>query len=121
MNFYSSAPDPCVPTRGAVIERCIGMIRELDPDFEPRWNVSAGASAPLESEAGVVANAPLSVEADAIAAKLADALYRLEWLRLSDEGAWMLRVFDGSGACVEISAADDPQDALLAVADQLLP
>jgi hypothetical protein len=107
MSFYSSARDPKRPTREAVIDDCIAWIRERDPDFKP--------------QATVVANAPLSIAAKAVAHKLADALYRLEWLRLSEDGAWMLRVFDHSGACVEISSADDPQDALLAVADRLLP
>ena len=45
----------------------------------------------------------------------------LEYVQLSERGAWMVRAFDGSGDLVDVAVQDDPQDALLAVADRLVP
>jgi hypothetical protein len=56
-----------------------------------------------------------------IIAKLTDASYDLQWLRLSEGGAWMVRVYDSTGDFVDGSIADDPAEALLAVAERLLP
>jgi hypothetical protein len=53
--------------------------------------------------------------------ELEDAGYRLSWLQLSPGGAWMVRVFDASGEWVDGSVQDAPADALLAVAERLLP
>lgn len=52
---------------------------------------------------------------------LADAGFHLQWLRLSEGGAWLVRVFDEDGAFIDGSIQDDPGDALLAVAERLLP
>jgi hypothetical protein len=42
-------------------------------------------------------------------------------LRLSEGGAWMVRVFDRQGTWIDGSIQDDPQEALLAVCERLLP
>ncbi len=54
-------------------------------------------------------------------ASLADAGLSLEWLRLSSGGAWMVRVYDRDGEFIDGSIQDDPQDAILAVSERLLP
>jgi hypothetical protein len=59
--------------------------------------------------------------AEVAVAKLADAHYSLQWLRLSGGGAWMLRVFDPDGDFRDGAISDDPQEALLGVAERLLP
>jgi hypothetical protein len=59
--------------------------------------------------------------AEVAVAKLADAHYSLQWLRLSGGGAWMLRVLDPEGDFRDGAISDDPQEALLAVAERLLP
>ena len=74
-----------------------------------------------ETEVAVVATAPLPEQAEAVAEKLADATYSLQWHRLTEDGAWMLFVFNEEGEFVDISVAFEPQDALLAVAERLLP
>lgn len=52
-----------------------------------------------------------------------DLNYRVEWWRLTEDGAWLVRVFDPSDVLVEaaVAVADSPADALLAVAERLLP
>ncbi len=50
-----------------------------------------------------------------------DAGFHLQWLRLSDGGAWMVRVYDEGGTFIDGSVQDDPGDALLALAERLLP
>ena len=52
---------------------------------------------------------------------LEDAGFDLKWLRLSSGGAWMLQVYDDQGTFIDGSIQDDPQDALLAVSERLLP
>ncbi|MGZ4347905.1 MAG: hypothetical protein ACXVFB_11980 [Gaiellaceae bacterium] len=52
---------------------------------------------------------------------LEDAGFDLQWLRMSEGGAWMVRVFDREGKFIDGSIQDDPSDALLAVAERLLP
>jgi hypothetical protein len=54
-------------------------------------------------------------------ARLEDAGFDLQWLRLSEGGAWMVRVFDRQGTWIDGSIQDDPQEALLAVCERLLP
>jgi hypothetical protein len=97
----------------------ISLLQQVDPT--PRKNVTALAGMSWESQAVVTSAVSLPQEAEAVAEKLADAAFTLQWLRLSEGGAWMLRVFDETEACVDMSVNDDPQDALLAVAERLLP
>lgn len=52
---------------------------------------------------------------------LEDAGYDVQWVRLSEGGAWLVRVFDRSGDFIDGAMADDPQDAILAVSEKLLP
>ena len=59
--------------------------------------------------------------AEAVVEKLEDAGFSVQWLRLSEGGAWMVRVFDRQGGWLDGSIADDPQDAILAVSERLLP
>jgi hypothetical protein len=44
-----------------------------------------------------------------------------KWQRLSKDGAWMIWVFDRQGTFIDGSIQDDPQEALLAVCERLLP
>ena len=53
--------------------------------------------------------------------KLEDAGFDVQWLELSEDGKWMVRVFDRQGTFIDGSIQDDPQDALLAVSERLLP
>lgn len=53
--------------------------------------------------------------------QLEDVGFSVTWLRLSDDGAWMVRVFDREGAWLDGALADDPQEAILAVSERLLP
>lgn len=52
---------------------------------------------------------------------LADLRISLRWLQLSPSGAWLVQVVDQAGNLIDMAAADDPQDALLSVAERLLP
>jgi ribosomal protein S27E len=52
---------------------------------------------------------------------LEDAGFSVQWLRLSEGGAWMVRVFDRQDEWLDGAIADDPQDAILAVSERLLP
>lgn len=71
--------------------------------------VSATASAPSPT-----------VEVDGETLKIADKTYRVEWLRLRDGGAYMLRVFDeDTGEWIDGALGDDPQDCVIAVAETL--
>jgi len=90
-----------------------------------------GLEATVVAQPDVVVQAPpatatasaaeVSVRITGATAKTADAEFRLEWLRLSEGGAWMVRVYDEKGTFVAGSIQDDPQDAILAVAEQLAP
>ncbi len=79
------------------------------------------------STADVLIEAPAATaRADAPAPKvvignLEDAGFDVQWLRLSDQGKWMVRVFDRQGKFIDGSIQDDPADAILAVAERLLP
>jgi len=53
--------------------------------------------------------------------QLEDAGFDVQWIRLSEGGPWMVRVFDRQGNYIEGSVQHDPQDALLAVSERLLP
>jgi hypothetical protein len=68
-----------------------------------------------------MAQPEIPAEAVGVAGSLADAGFSLQWLRLSRGGAWMQRVFDDREEYIDGSIQDDPQDALLAVSERLLP
>jgi hypothetical protein len=71
--------------------------------------------------ASATASAPSpTVEVHGETLKVADKTYRVEWLRLSDGGAYMLRVFDAdTGEWLDGALGDDPQDCVIAVAETL--
>jgi hypothetical protein len=74
----------------------------------------------------VVVATPAEARAEGIAPnvridQLEDAGFDVRWLRLSEGGAWMVRVYDREGSYIDGSVQDDPQDALLAVSERLLP
>jgi hypothetical protein len=60
-------------------------------------------------------------EAQHAGVALEDAGFNVQWLELSPGGAWMIRVFDREGKWIDGSVQDSPADALLAVAERLLP
>lgn len=60
-------------------------------------------------------------EAASVAGSLAEIAFRVDWWQLSPGGAWMIRVFDDQGKWIDGSIQDDPQDAILAVSERLLP
>jgi hypothetical protein len=62
-----------------------------------------------------------AAEAERAGAALGDAGYDLQWFELSPGGAWMVLVFDRERNWLDGSIQDDPADALLAVAERLLP
>jgi hypothetical protein len=48
--------------------------------------------------------------------------FELHWHSLSDQpGMWMVQVFDSQGALLDSGVGDDAQDAILGVAERLLP
>jgi hypothetical protein len=94
----------------AALSRALDLLRQID-----------FPAMTAETEVAVVATAPLPKQAEAVAEKLADATYSLQWHRLTEDGAWTLFVFNEEGEFVDISAAFDPEEALLAVAERLLP
>ena len=86
----------------------------------------------ITAEAGVYLVAGLSAELSVTARPtspppsvetlpLEDAGFDVTWLRLSDDGPWMVRVFDRQGGFIDGSIADDPDEAIVAVAERLLP
>ena len=52
---------------------------------------------------------------------LEDAGFDVSWQRLSEGGAWLVLVHDREGNLVDGSMAGDPEEAILAVVDRLLP
>ena len=52
--------------------------------------------------------------------QLREVGFLLKWDQLTENGEWMLRVYRGE-ELVDASVAGDKQDALLAVAESLLP
>ena len=93
---------------------CGGMNRNFD--------VALAAVVTAQSVGAVSVSdtlAPAEAEAEE-AHQLEDAGFRLSWERLSDGGAWMLRVFVAD-ELVDMAVHDDPETVLLAVADRLLP
>lgn len=102
---------------------CGGMNRIFDVELTGvvqaigRGGAIAGGFAPEVSVR--VAPAPAEAEAEE-ARKLQAAGFKLDWERLSDGGAWMLRVYVADDL-VDMAVHDDPETVLLAVADRLLP
>ena len=92
--------------------------------------LTAGATAQVGRGGGIAGGfapevsvpvAPAPAEADTEEArKLQAAGFKLDWERLSDGGAWMLRVYVADDL-VDMAVHDDPETVLLAVADRLLP
>jgi hypothetical protein len=58
---------------------------------------------------------------EVIAPRLEELGFQLRWWQLSEGGAWMLRVFNDAGDFIDASIQDSPADALLAVAERLIP
>lgn len=81
---------------------------------------SLGRKKEISVTGSIIANASVSGEA-LRAQKRLEATYTLEWLRLSEGGAWMVRVYDPFRRFTDASIADDAEEALLAVAERLLP
>jgi hypothetical protein len=69
--------------------------------------------------AGATAEAPIPEVS--IGPRLEEMGYRLKWARLSVGGAWMLQVFNDGDDFIDGAIQDSPDDALLAVAERLLP
>jgi hypothetical protein len=90
-------------------------------------NYEIALTASVVSAADVVIEAPSATaraeapEPKVVIENLEDDGFDLQWLRLSEGGPWMLRVFDRGGNFIDGSIQDDPVDALLAVAERLLP
>jgi hypothetical protein len=61
---------------------------------------------------------PPKVEAKT--SRLLEAGYELKWNELTEHGAWLLMVYRDD-ALIEMAVGLDPQDALLAVIETLLP
>ena len=62
-----------------------------------------------------------TARSSAVTETLEDAGFDLQWLRLSERGPWLVRVFDRQGDLIDVAEADDPQEAILAVSERLLP
>ena len=77
-------------------------------------NITVGAPA-------ATASAGTGSPTVSIGEALENAGFDLQWLRLSEGGAWLVRVFDRRGDFIDGAMADNPEDALLSVADRLLP
>jgi hypothetical protein len=82
-------------------------------------NFGVHISAALVIHTDVVAQAELSSAAEKVEKAAHDAGYELQWLKLPT--TWMLRVFDRDGNFLAGSIQESPEDALLAVADAMLP
>jgi hypothetical protein len=123
MRLFSMQPDADAAAIAQAIEEAADYIRkEREPEFRPRKSVSVTVSFPVETELALSASVILTgEEAKSAERKLEEAYYRIHWQRLSKGGAWLLGVYNEAGELADVSAADDPQDALLAVAERLLP
>ncbi len=54
--------------------------------------------------------------------RLEEIGFRVVWLRsVPDDGGFVLRVYDDEGNLIDGGVGDDPQDAILEVAERLLP
>jgi len=72
-------------------------------------------------EVGITATVVVTGVAEVVSAPLEDAGFDVQWLELSEGGGWMVRVFERQGTWIDGSIQDDPQEALLAVCERLLP
>jgi DNA-directed RNA polymerase subunit RPC12/RpoP len=90
--------------------------------FEKNLTATVVASADV-----VVVGTPAEARAEGVVPgavridQLEDAGFDVQWLRLSDSGPWMVRVFDRQGNFVDGSVQESSQDAILAVCERLLP
>ena len=64
-----------------------------------------------------------TARSSAVTETLEDAGFDLQWLRLSERGPWLVRVFDRQGDLIDVAEANDPRGrgATLAVSERLLP
>jgi hypothetical protein len=83
-------------------------------------NVAMSVTALKSKQLGPAVEARVE-RAASVGAALEDAGFSVTWLRLSDGGAWMVRVLDRKDEFIDGAMADDPQEAILAVAERLLP
>ena len=78
----------------------------------------------MESQVDIpieVADVELPETGEEIIHRLEDAHFHVQWLRLSEGGAWMVNVLNEAGECIDTALADNPEEAILAVAERLLP
>ena len=94
---------------------CGGMNRNYDPTLTATVFVQPDMAQPGMTQPAIPADALDAADT------LEDAGFDVTWLQLSEDGAWMVRVHDRQGRFVGGSIQDDPQSAILAVAEDLLP
>jgi hypothetical protein len=97
----------------------VGLTAALVVGTDVSGTVTESASVTVQPETGELRLE--GGESKVRIAQLEDAGFEIVWLRLSPGGAWMVRVYDRDGNWTDGSIQDDPVDALLAVAERLLP
>jgi hypothetical protein len=116
-NTVLAEPSDTPPEKRVECPNCGSKVRIFEKNLTATVVASADVvvvAVPAEARASAT---PGQVRID----QLEDAGFDMQWLRLSEGGAWMLQVFDREGSYIAGSVQDDPQDALLAVSDQILP
>jgi hypothetical protein len=93
----------------------------MNRNYEIEFTASVVASADVVVEAPPASATASAPAPQVVIHNLEDAGFDLQWLRMSEGGAWMVRVYDREGKFTDGSIQDDPVDALLAVAERLLP
>jgi hypothetical protein len=116
-NTLLAEPPNTPPEQRMKCPNCGSTARSFSITAEAGVYLVAGVSAELSVTTARPTSPPPSVET----LPLEDAGFDVTWLRLSEGGAWMVRVFDRDGVFVDGGIADDPQDAILAVCERLLP
>jgi DNA-directed RNA polymerase subunit RPC12/RpoP len=90
--------------------------------FEGAASLAVGVNVTVVAAAAI---ATASTEGPAVNIEkplpLETAGFDLQWLRLSDDGAWMVQVYNRQRTLVDCAINDDPEDAFLAVVERLLP
>jgi hypothetical protein len=101
-----------------------GTVLPEPPGLTPEQRVPCPECGSTSRSVSITVTAAVAV-ADAVEplpqTRLREQGFSLRWLQLSEGGAWMLQVFDEGGHFRDGAMADDPEEALLAVAERLLP
>jgi DNA-directed RNA polymerase subunit RPC12/RpoP len=101
--------------------KCGSKVRSFAVGLEASIVATSDITGRVTRSAAINATTEITATPAEVTETLEDAGFDVQWLRLSEGGPWMVRVFDRAGKFIDGSIADNPEDAILAVSEKLVP